>query len=232
MKRESAMAIATAKPRPLGGEQHLVLYDLKYDSYVAIDDALGDGHAVRLIYVDGRLTFLTASRRHEWYAGRLAELVKVVASAAGIDWESAGSSTFRRREKEVGVEGDETFYFGPHAEQMRGPVNIDLTTQPPPDLAIEVEVTHPADDAMLVYGRLGVPEVWRLDVDSWALSFCLLREDGTYAASDRGVALPWLEAAEILEQLRLAESLGAGRWFLQLDGWVRAVILPRIDQIP
>ena len=126
------------------------------------------GACVRVIYVDERLTFLTASRRHEWFARRLAELVKAVASAAGIRWEDAGSATYRRREKEVGVEGDETFYFGAHAELMRGSVDVDLATQPPPDLAIEVEITHPADDALLVYGRLGVPEVWRFDVEDWS----------------------------------------------------------------
>ncbi len=62
-----------------------------------------------------------------------------------------------------GVEGDKTFYFGEHARTMKGPKDIDLDVQPPPDLAIEVEVTHSADDAVIGWGRLGVPEVWRFD---------------------------------------------------------------------
>jgi Uma2 family endonuclease len=224
------MPIATAEHHPRGGERHFVLDGIGYDAYVAIDDALGDGHGVRLIYMEGRLTFLTASRRHEWYARRLAELVKAVASATGVVWEDAGSATYRRREKEVGVEGDETFYFGAHAESMRGAVNVDLSTQPPPDLAIEVEVSHPADDAMLVYGRLGVPEVWRLDVDAWAFSFCLRRVDGSYEDSTRGSALPWIEVADILDQLQLADALGAARWHAQLPEWARTTILPRMAE--
>ena len=222
------MSIATAEHHPLGGERHFVLDGIGYDAYVAIDDALGDGHGVRLIYVEGRLAFVTASRRHEWYARRIAELVKAVASATGVVWEDAGSATYRRREKEVGVEGDETFYFGVHAELMRGAVNVDLSSQPPPDLAIEVEISHPADDAMIVYGRLGVPEVWRLDVDAWIFSFCLRRDHGSYEAAIRGLALPWLATTDILDQLQLADALGVALWNAQLTEWVRTTILPRM----
>ncbi len=222
------MATATAEHHPLGGDRHFVLDRIDYDGYVAINDAIGEGRHVRVIYVDGRVTFLTASRRHEWFARRLAELVKAVASAKGVRWEDAGSATYRRRDKEVGVEGDETFYFGAHAELMRGSINIDLSTQPPPDLAIEVEVSHPADDALLVYGRLGVPEVWRFDVEDWTFSFCFRQAEGSYEHSNRGVALPWLEATDLLDQLRLADALGADQWSFQLSEWVRTTILPRM----
>ena len=63
---------------------------------------------------------------------------------------------------------------------MSGPINIDLATQPPPDLAIEVEVGNPADKAIATYARIGVPEVWRLDVRRTTVTFLLLGEDGAY----------------------------------------------------
>src|SRR5947199_5995008 len=112
---------------------------------------------------------------------------------------------------------------------MRGPHDIDLTTQPPPDLAIEVEVTHSADDAVAAWGRLGVPEVWRLDAHRWTLAFGLRRDDGTYAPAARSAAFPVLEPADVLAQLRLAEELGSSRWFAQLGGWVRDVLAQRQD---
>jgi Uma2 family endonuclease len=213
-------------------EQRVVLHGIGYDDYEAINEILGERHAVRLIFVHGRLTLLTASRRREWFAERLAELVKIVALTSGIGWEDAGSATYRRREKEVGVEGDKTFYLGENARRMRGPVNIDLANQPPPDLAIEVEITHPADDALLVYGRLGVTEVWRFDVDSWAFSFCIRREDGSYESSDRGPGLPLLTASDVLGQMRLAESMGADHWYAQLGDWARNTLLPRVAPNP
>ncbi len=110
---------------------------------------------------------------------------------------------------------------------MRGRQNIDLTTQPPPDVAIEIEVTHPADDAIAAWGRLGVPEVWRLNDGHWTLQFGLRRDDGTYAPAPRSAALPVLEPADVLGQLRLAEEIGAARWHAQLNDWVRDVLLPR-----
>jgi Uma2 family endonuclease len=224
------MATATAESDSVSGEGYFVLDGIDYDGYVAINDAINEGRNIRVVYVDGRVTFLTASRRHEWFSRRLADLVKAVASATGIRWEDAGSATYRRSDQKVGVEGDETFYLGAHAELMRGSINIDLSSQPPPDIAIEVEVSHPADDALLVYGRLGVPEVWRFDVEDWTFSFCLRREDGSYERSSRGSALPWLGATDILDQLRLAEALGANEWSIQLSEWVRTTIVPRMTE--
>ena len=73
---------------------------------------------------------------------------------------------FDAKNMDAGLEGDKTFYFGEHAVLMRGPVDIDLDVQPPPDLAIEVEVSHSADAALVAWGRLGVPEVWRFQPKS------------------------------------------------------------------
>src|SRR5207302_5325881 len=142
----------------------------------------------------GTLTFIKPSRRHEWFAGRLSELAVAVASGLGILWEDAGRATFRRDDLKVGVEGDKTFYFARHAEVMRGPRDIDLTVQPPPDLAIEVEVSHLTDEAMTVWGRLGVPEVWRFGPNAEQFDFRLRGEDGIYTRFERSRALPGLTA--------------------------------------
>jgi len=221
------MSVAIPGPKATVFEQRLVLRGVGYDAYETIDDALGEGQAVRLCYVDGRLTFLTASRLHEWYSERLAELIKAVAACLRIRWEDAGSATYRLRAREVGVEGDKVFYLGANAERMRGPVNIDMATQPPPDLAVEVEVSHSADDALLVYARLGVPEVWRFDADDWTLTICLLDEGGIYRAYPVSRGLPALGAEDIIGQLRMAEPLGADRWSEQLAPWARGTIAPR-----
>jgi Uma2 family endonuclease len=220
-------AILEVKPKVDETEQQFVLPGIGYQAYETINDALGENSSVRLVYVDGRLTFSTASRRHDWFAERLANFVQLLARRSGIPWEDAGSATYRERKKEVGVEGDKTFYLGAHALLMRGSINIDLSTQPPPDLAIEVEVSHPADDSLLVYGRLGVPEVWRFDVDAATFTFCVRNEAGNYSPSARSLAFPSLEPADVLEQMKRAESLGASQWADHLEDWVRETYLPR-----
>ena len=206
--------------------QRLTLPRIGWSTYVALSDDVGESSATHLIYREGRLTFVTKSRLHDWFAECLGELVKEVAEAQQIPWEFVGSATLRRPDLKVGVEGDKSFYIGPNAERMLGPKNIDLSVDPVPDLAIEVEVSHAAEEAMRVYARLGVPEVWRLDVNDWTLEFQVLQPDATYSAAERSLALPMLAPPAVLEQLRQAEALGSSRWTQQLRTWSR--VLPRL----
>jgi Uma2 family endonuclease len=227
--RKAAAPNGAASPVPVDalGDERFVIRGLPWEGYVAIDDAVVDRPGLRMIYCDGRLTLLTESRKHGWNSGRLHQFVVALAEGLDINWEDAGSSTFRRRRKRGGVEGDETFYFGEHAEIMKGPKDIDLDAQPPPDLAVEVEVSHSANDAVIVWGRLGVPEVWRIDPVAEECSFWVRRRNGTYARSDRSLAFPTLTPNDVVEQLRMAEELGSAEWHKQLRRWVRKVILPR-----
>src|SRR5690606_1705069 len=101
---------------------------------------------------------------HDWFAELLGILVTTVATGCGIEWEPSGQATYRHPDLDAGIEGDRVFYIGANAGPMRGPLNIDLSTQPPPSLAIEVEHTHPANEATVAWGRIGVPEVWRFNV--------------------------------------------------------------------
>ena len=151
-----------------------------------------------------------------------------MARGLGIPWEDAGQATYRREKLDAGLEGDKTFYFGEHAVLMRGPLDIDLAVQPPPDLAIEVEVSHSADAALVAWGRLGVPEVWRFQPKSSQFSILVRRDDGSYSQSERSLVFPALSSADVLEQLTRANELGADRWNEQLEAWFSGVIRPRL----
>ncbi len=209
------------------GDQRIVIPDLSWEQYVAINDAVVERPGVSMVYCDGRLTLLTESRKHGWASRRLHTFVVAMARGLGMKWEDAGSATYRREKKRGGVEGDETFYFGPNAEIMKGSKDIDLDTQPPPDLVIEIEVSHSADDAVIVWGRLRVPEVWRVDPANETCSFWVRRRNGSYARQDRSLAFPMLAPAEVIEQLRLADELGSSDWEKQLDRWIRKVIVSK-----
>ena len=65
------------------GEQCFVMGRVSWDSYLKIGDALEDQPGLRLIYCDGRLAFEGKSRRHDWFAERLAEFVKAMARGLG-----------------------------------------------------------------------------------------------------------------------------------------------------
>ena len=144
-----------------------------------------------------------------------------------IDCEPSGEATYRRREKEAGLEGDRTFHFGANAERMRGMENYDFDVDPPPDLAIEVEASHSADDAIAAWGRLGVPEVWRFDAATSTCTFWNRRDDGTYEQVDRSMFLP--DARSV--RCGRPDSTWRENWerrngIVQLEDWVRDVIQP------
>jgi len=225
------MLIGIADPelaQPIvGGEQRLDIHGVPWVRYVAISEAIPEGKNPRIIYVDGRLTFVTTSRRHDFWSECLGDLVKAVAAGTGIGYAIGGRSTFRREDQEGGVEGDETFYLGENARIMRGSIDVDLATQPPPDLAIEVELSNPADQAMLAWDRIGVPEVWRFRVKTGTLTFWIRQPGGGYHQSGQSLGLPMLSLEDIASQLKFAEEMDAGSWVLGLYTWVRDVLVPR-----
>jgi Uma2 family endonuclease len=210
--------------------QQFVIPGVSWEAYVAFSDALGERRYPRMVYCAGRLTFMGKTRHHEWLSECLGNFVLGVAGTLGLECEPSGEATCRRREKEAGLEGDRTFHFGPNARLMRGPKNYDFEVDPPPDLAIEVEVIHAADDAIVAWGRLGVPEVWRFDARRSICTFWSRRDDGTYQQVPRSSCLPLLTPVDVVKQMKRAQEIGTAKWRGQLDDWVRKVIRPRRDK--
>ncbi len=142
-------------------EQRLRLGAVEWSSYRAIADALRGRH-VRVTYDQGNLELMTISRLHAQLSRLLGRLVFVLAEEAGKTLSSAGDMTCEREDLGRAVEPDECFYID-NEPRMRGKVEIDLSVDPPPDLAIEVEVSRSAASRLPIYAALGVPEVWRYD---------------------------------------------------------------------
>jgi Uma2 family endonuclease len=210
------------------GEQRFVLGRVSWDAYVKISEALDDQPGLRMIYCDGRLVFVGKSRRHEWISDSLGHLVLAIAAQLGIPCEPAGEATYRREERGAGLEGDRTFHLGDNALKMRGGKNYDFSTDPPPDLAIEVEVSHSALEAMEAWARAGVPEVWRFAAASFSCSFWHRREDGTYERVPTSAAIPGLRSDDVVELIGRAQAIGTVPALAQIPDWVDRVIRPRL----
>lgn len=205
-------------------DQRLVLRGVRWETYTTIGDTLDRHREVRLVYLRGTLTFMVKSRAHEVFAERFGYFVGMVAVGLGRECEACGQMTLQRKDLDAGVEGDKTFYIGPNAVRMRGVKNVNLETDPPPDLAIEVEVSHPADEAIATYARLGIPEVWRFDAAESSVSFLRLADDGRYVATPRSSAFPELLPEHVTEQLKAAAELGQTAWLAGLVDWARATL--------
>jgi Uma2 family endonuclease len=174
---------------------------------------------IRLTYDRGRLEIMSPLLEHEDDARFLGRLVAVLTEELGLPLRSGGSTTLRRQLRERGIEADESFWIA-NAARMKGRRRLNLRTDPPPDLAIEVEVTHCALDRLTIYAALGVPEVWQLRKD--LLQFHVLGADGAFLMAEHSRTFPLVTPADLLRVLKKARQAGdenpAIREFRQ---WVR-----------
>ncbi len=222
------MTATLSPPEAAETEQRLDLHGLSWVQYIAIAEALSERRGLRMAYLDGSLTLLTVSRGHDRHSDLVDTILKAVAQGCRVVFDVSGSATLRLEGVVAGVEPDRSYYFGANAVRMGAIEAIDLTTQPPPDLAVEVEVTHSADRSMMIYARLGVPEIWRLNANRGKLGFWSLGAGGEYTRVERSRFLPVLEPGDVLAQLELARTMSSYlEWLDQLPGWVRDTLLPR-----
>jgi Uma2 family endonuclease len=67
-------------------------------------------------------------------------LVEILLEELGIEFRALGSTTFKHRQSDKAVEPDDCFYIA-HEAEIRGKPRIDLETDPPPDLVLEVDLS-------------------------------------------------------------------------------------------
>jgi Uma2 family endonuclease len=198
-------------------EQHFVLSNIDWDTYVTISDKLGERN-VRINYDGVNLEFMSTSLEHESAKIRLGRMLEALTEEMDIDVMSGGSLTCRRQDRERGFEPDECYWIE-HEAQMRGREDIDLTRDPPPDLLLEVEISRSFVDRLAIAARLGVPEVWRWDGQT--LRIMLLGSDGQYSESEGSRALPFLPIAELVRFLHPDATQSETKWLRSFRAWVR-----------
>jgi Uma2 family endonuclease len=171
-----------------------VLEPISWSLYQQILSELGDACGKRLAYDSGRLEIMSPSDSHEDVKKLIARVIEAYADAMDIDIQGVGSWTMKRDAVQKGVEPDECYYvqsFPKIADRKK----LDLTIDPPPDLAVEVEIAWSSLPKQPIYAALGVPEIWRFDGKQVAI---LLRgADGGYAESQRGHCFPDLPLEEV-----------------------------------
>jgi Uma2 family endonuclease len=184
--------------------------------------AFAEQPGIRIVYDRGELEIMTPLLEHDsegWFLGRL---VLVLTEELGLPLKGGGSTTLRRRLRRRGIEADECFWIA-NAPRMAGRRRLDLRRDPPPDLAIEVDVSHSSLDRLTIYAALGVPEVWRLQGDS--LTFHALGADGNYQAAPASRSFPMVSPADLLRVLQQArQAKDENPVVRQFRNWIRAKI--------
>ncbi|MGB8701431.1 MAG: Uma2 family endonuclease [Thermosynechococcaceae cyanobacterium] len=207
--------------------QKIVLQGISWGTYEALVRELESQPGKRMTYDNGILEIFMPLPPHEKNKKYLARFVELVTEELGIEICSLGSSTWSRKDLAKGVEADECYYIQ-HEAAVRNKMRIDLTVEPPPDLAIEVDVTSLSLPRLPIYGALGVPEVWRFDGEQIVL---LSWAEGRYRAMDRSLALPIVTVEGLQVWLKKAQEMGETSWAKAVRGWAKVEAEKRMASV-
>jgi Uma2 family endonuclease len=188
-------------------DRSVLLEDVSWETYEQMLENIGEGR-LRLTYDEGRLEIVSPANPHELIKTIVARLVEAYADEMDIPIEGLGSTTWKSKRLQKGLEPDEC-YFVQHFSDVIGQAGkrkLDLSKDPPPDLAIEIDTTHRSIPRQPIYAALGVPEIWRWDGHHVAPLH--RKRNGKYVVGARSLAFPELDFAMLNQLVRLAIDEG------------------------
>ena len=195
----------------------VVLQNISWQQFENLLKDLGDHRAARLAYDQGTLEIMTPLPEHEHYKEVISDIVKDMADLLDLDYESLGSTTWKRESRLAGVESDNCFYFQNEA-LIRGKLEFDLTQDPPPDLALEIDLTSKSLNRFPIYARLGVPEIWCYDTGELKI---YQLQNGDYGETETSLVFPNLAVKEIPRLIEQNRAAGRRAIRKALRTWVR-----------
>lgn len=201
--------------------QQLFLQNIDWDEFEQILNELGEEKHFRIAYYEGMLEIMVPLPGHENRKEILGDLVKALLEELDIEFAPMGSARFKRKLMKAGVEPDACFYIQNEAA-VRGIEKIDLDVFPPPELAIEIDVTSDSQIKKDSYRVLGVPELWIYDGSSLEI-YVLVEEQ--YVKTSKSQIFPDLPVVTVIPHY-LSRSRTEGRNALLKDfrRWARTLL--------
>ncbi|MBA3804432.1 MAG: Uma2 family endonuclease [Acidobacteria bacterium] len=197
----------------------LRLSDVSWDEYEELLAQIGDSRpGYRVSYDRGRLEIMSPHSDHEKHKEFILRLAQVFSEEADITLETCGSTTYRLRSKLKGAEPDTSFYVQ-NAARIIGKQLLDLETDPPPDVVVEIDTTNESSGKFPIYAALGVPEIWLYDGQKM-LFHQLTGQD--YAEASHSLAFPLLSAEVLTEFLERSKTEGQTAALKTFRQWARA----------
>ena len=198
-------------------EERVVLNNISWETFEQLLIESGDNRNTRFHYLDGMLEIMSPLSRHEGSNRFIESLISAIADELDLNLRKLGSLTMKRRDLQAGGEPDSCYYLQ-NEPLVRQKQEIDLATDPPPDLVLEVDITSPSSRRLPIYANLGVPELWKYN--GLTLQYYLL-QDGNYVPVDQSPTFPWLPPSIILKFLEIRFEIGETKAIRQFRTWVR-----------
>ncbi|HAC63610.1 MAG TPA: hypothetical protein DCF68_08745 [Cyanothece sp. UBA12306] len=180
----------------------VILDHIRWETYQALVKDSAEQSNKRLTYFRGILEIMTPLPEHETYKKLLDRFVLVTVEEMNREMRSLGSCTWSREDLRQGLEPDECYYID-NEKEVRGKLEIDLNNDPPPDLAIEIDITSSSLNRMEIYAALGVAEIWRFD--GQFLSIYQLVKSG-YQECQFSKVFPFLKSEDIMGFLKQSQG--------------------------
>lgn len=197
----------------------VVLKNISWQTYQSLVIDFEREPAMRLTYDRGTLEIRMPLAPHETYKKILGRLIEAATEELDLEIRSLGSLTCSREDIAKGLEPDQCYYIQ-NESIVRGIEQIDLTKLPPPDLAVEIDITSSSLDRFSIYAALKVPEIWRYDGQLLAIYELVGSE---YVIRDSSLALQRLKTTDILRFLSLSTSIGENNLVKQFRQWLRTL---------
>ncbi len=200
---------AAALPPALGSSgQRLFMDGVSWSDYEKLLEVVGD-RRVFITYDRGKVELVSPLWTHDNRSDLIGAMIRNVAEGLRVPVRGGGSTTFRRKEMDRGIEPDRCFYVA-NELRIRANTTIDLSVDPPPDLCVEVEMSSRLLDRVGIYAALGVPELWR--DDGRLLRVFALSPEGTYVEATAGLAFPTVSPVRLNRYLDRARGLDETTW--------------------
>jgi len=213
-----------SKPRFLGKAcERFLVEGVSWASYESLLHDFRE-RGPRMTYDRSQLEFTRPLYPHELNAHLMRRMIDMFTFEMGIPVLGGKSTTLKKELAQRGLEPDESYWIQ-NEPRMRGKREFDLETDPPPDLAVEIDITSSSLPRMSIYASLGIPEVWRYD--GATLTFQGLEPGQQYVLLDHSRALPALTPAVILGFLEESDRLSENELMHALIDWVRREVKPK-----
>ena len=203
---------------PSGGT--MIVPDVSWEDYQQLVAEANNQNGVRLTFAQGNLEIMSPLPVHEKYKEFLLRLMDRLSTLMGFDLESLGSTTFNQEWLDNGVEPDTCFYIQ-NAAKIIGKNRIDLAVDPPPDIAVEIDISHRSTTKLKIYEELRVPEIWLYDERK--LQILWLSETG-YIDSPTSQSFPFLTSEALTQFLERSKTEGQGAVLRAFREWVKTKI--------
>lgn len=197
----------------------LLMKHISWSKYKSILAELGENRNYRISYSQGVLEIMAPLPEHEVAKVIIGDFVKALLEELDIEFWSLGSTTFDKEIMEAGVEPDDCFYIENEAK-VRGKDRINLEIDPPPDLAIEIDIT--SRTRFNNYQALKVPELWRWNGNRIEINVLV---DGIYVQTEQSRNFPNLPITQVIPEYFLrSKTDGRNATMKAFRQWIRQQI--------